>query len=93
MNKNIIVITIVIIIITISIVVLSNSSQFKESMIPSIEDNLQPNDYSSINLNNSDSIQVFESTEFLNKNINYTIDKNGNKQFILDVTDTPTLDD
>ncbi len=93
MNKNVIIIIAVIIMISITMIMLSTSTQYQESMRPSIEDNLNPIDQSLINLDNSDAILISESTNILNNSINYTIDKDGNKQYILDVTDSPILED
>lgn len=86
-------IVVVIMTISVTIAIFSTSTQFEESMMPSIEDNLYPTDQSLINLDNSDIPQISEFSEILNKNTNYIIDENGNKQYILNVTDTPTLED
>ncbi len=83
----------VLIIMSVTIVILSTSSQFEESMKPSIKDNLSPTDQSLINLDNLDKVQVSESSEILKENLNYILDENGNKQYIMNVTDTPTLED
>jgi len=74
-------------------VVLSTSTQYMESMTPSIEDDLEIIDQSTIHLDNSDMAQISESLEVVTKNTNYIIDEDGNKQYVLNVTDTPTLED
>ena len=93
MKKNLIIVIIVIISISISMIVLSTSTQYRESMVPSIEDGLEVSDQSTINLVNSDVAQISESVQIVNENINYIIDENGNKQYVLNVTDTPILED
>ena len=86
-------ITGVIIITSVAIAIFSTSSQFEESMKPSIEDNSHLTDQLIVDVGNSDMVQVSESVEILKNNNNYIIDENGNKQYILNVTDSPTLED
>ncbi len=86
-------ITGVIIITSVAIAILSTSSQFEESMKPSIEDNSHLTDQLIVDLGNSDSVQVSESVEIFKNYSNFIIDENGNKQYILNVTDSPTLED
>jgi len=62
-------------------------------MKPSIQDDSYLTDQLIVDLGNSDSVQVSESVEIFKNNSNFIIDENGNKQYILNVTDTPTLDD
>jgi hypothetical protein len=62
-------------------------------MVPSIEDGLEIIDQSTINLDNSDVPQMTESLEDVTENINYSTDEDGNKRYVLNVTDNPALGD
>lgn len=95
MNKNRIRIIIIIIIIStiITILLASTSTQYKDSMSPSIEDGLEIIDQATMDLDNSDIPQISESLEAVTENTNYIIDEDGNKRYILNVTDTPMLED
>ena len=95
MNKNMIRIIIITIMISTVIIILvaSTSTQYMESMAPSIEDGLEIIDQSTINLDNLDVPQISESIEDGTENTNYIIDEDGNKRYVLNVTDTPMLED
>ena len=95
MNKNMIRIIIITIMISTVIIILvaSTSTQYMESMAPSIEDGLEIIDQTTIGLDNSDIPQMSESVEGVTENTNYIIDEDGNKRYILNVTDTPMLED
>jgi len=81
-----------IIITTIAIAVFSTTPEFEANMKPSIQDDSYLTDQLLLNTTNSDNVQISESVEIL-KGPNYIIDENGNKQYILVVTDSPILDD
>ena len=75
------------------ILVASTSTQYMESMTPSIEDGLEIIDHVTIDLDNSGVPQISESLEAATENTNYIIDEDGNKRYVLNVTDTPMLED
>lgn len=75
------------------ILVASTSTQYMESMTPSIDDSLDIIDQITISLDNSDVAHISESLETVTENINYIIDEDGNKRYVLNVTDTPMLED
>ena len=75
------------------ILLASTSTQYIESMTPSIEDSLEIIDQVTINLDNLEIPQISESLEAVTENANYIIDEDGNKRYVLNVTDTPMLED
>ena len=93
MKKNLIIVITIIISISITMIVLSTSTQYSESMTPSIEDGLDVIDQSTITLVPSDVTEISESVQVVNEQTNYIVDEDGNKHYVLNVTDTPTLED
>ena len=91
MNAKGIVVISVIVISLAGIAYMSSTQQFEESMTPSIESSLSVNDDTSLSLNYPDSPVVSHSNTVDESDVVVTVDEDGKKQYVIEVGDTPII--
>ena len=89
-SRGIIVISIIVVLVA-ATVFLSNTEQFKESMTPAIQSDLDIQDDISLSLTYPDAPNVSHSNSVEDSNVDVTVDEDGKKQYTIEVGDTPSI--
>ena len=89
-SKGIVVISVIIISLA-GIAYMSSTQQFEESMTPSIESNLSVDHDTSLSLTYPDSPVVSHSNSVDESDVVVTVDEDGKKQYVIEVGDTPII--
>lgn len=89
-SKGLVVIGIIVVLVA-GTIFLSNTDQFKESMTPTIQSDLDIHDDTTLSLTYPDAPNVSHSNSVEDSSVVVTVDEDGKKQYTIEVGDTPSI--